>query len=430
MDSLAIQGYLRKALGNWPPLQDLIGQKIYDAVPPSPDPKLFPYVVIGNVQIIDQSRTDCVTDWEATATVDVWSREVGFPNCKRIAKVCDDALAERYPAINGYRVGWFQPSGQRFLRDPDGITSHGVLEYTCRYGPTSETVPVPGYSMIWEDHFTTFQMRSGGPTYDGLASGKGVWTPTHHTTYDPKGSFFTGEYAYMVDPTYPWGGGYPALGQFKVENSVLRMRAERTPAALQGQLPINPVTSQEFSWVSAAMTTYESLNIGPPCYIEARVKLPRGKALWPALWHIGIGNWPGVDHQEIDLFEQYQTAPLDDAMALMGHGTLVRQHSSDPMIVDWADPDHGVGDLSLAWHVWGMHFTNTEILYYLDNVLVRTQTTPSLLQDVQVNLIFDLAVGGGPVGVPDGTTPSPADLLIDWIRLWAPNRNTLWTNGI
>lgn len=308
--------------------------------------------------------------------------------------------------------------------------THGIVDTTELDAPTAVVSPVPGYSLIWLDDFDTFQMRSGGPTYAGLAAGSGVWTPTHHTTYDPRGSYFTGEYAYMPDPTYPWGMGYPATGQFKVANSVMRMRAETTPAALQGQLPINPVTGLPFSYVGAAMTTYESLNVGPPCYIEARIKLPRGKALWPALWHIGIGYWPGIDHQEIDMLEQYQTEPLENAMKLMGHGTLVRQNAADPMIVDWDDPDHGVGDLSLVWHTWGMHFTNTNIFYYLDGALVRSQVTPALLKDTQVNIIFDLTVGGGPVGVPDAATPSPADLLIDWIRIWAPNKSTLVTNGI
>jgi hypothetical protein len=173
--------------------------------------------------------------------------------------------------------------------------------------PAPEQPPIPSsYQKIWADEFETFSMRTGGPTYAGLAAGTGVWTPTHHTTFDPKGSFFNGEYAYMVDPTYPWGGGYPALGQFAISNSILRIRGERTPAALVGQLPVNPVTSQPFSWVSGAMTTYESLKIGPPCYIETRTRLPRGKALWPAFWHIGIGYWPGIDHQEIDNVEQFQ----------------------------------------------------------------------------------------------------------------------------
>ena len=290
------------------------------------------------------------------------------------------------------------------------------------------------YRLIWGDDFNSFQMRTGGPTYSGLANGTGVWTPTHHTVFNPKGSYFGGEYAYMPDPTYPWGNGYPSLGQFEVSNSILRLRAERTPPALKGKLPINPVTGQEFSFVGAAMTTFESVHIGPPCYIETRMKLPRGKALWPALWHVGMDNWPGIDHQEIDAVEQFQIDrsdfPLSQSIRYMGHGTLVRKNSSDPMITDYEFLDQGAGDLSLNWHTWGMHFTNSTISYFLDNKLKRAQSTPLLLQNCKVNLIFDLTVGGGAPGIPDATTPSPAYLDIDWIKIWARNKNQLWTNGI
>lgn len=131
MDTLALQGYMRQALGASSELALLIGDRIYDRVPSEP---VFPYIKIGLTQGIDQSVA-CLTDWEVFAQIDVWSRAVGFPEAKRIAAACDDALAERYPALNGFRVGWFEPIGQRFITDPDGITSHGVVEYRSRYGP-------------------------------------------------------------------------------------------------------------------------------------------------------------------------------------------------------------------------------------------------------------------------------------------------------
>lgn len=132
MDTLVLQGMMRTRLGAWAPLAALIGTRIYDQ-PPAGAP--MPYVVLGAVQGIDQTLVDCVIDWEVFAQLDVWSRGIGFPECKRIATECDNALAERLPAMAGMRVGWFEPRGQRFLRDPDGITSHGVLEYRARYGP-------------------------------------------------------------------------------------------------------------------------------------------------------------------------------------------------------------------------------------------------------------------------------------------------------
>jgi hypothetical protein len=131
MDTLALQGYMRTALGASTELAALVGTRIYDRVP---SPPVFPYIVIGLTQGIDQSVA-CLTDWEVFAQLDIWSRAVGFPEAKRIACECDEALAARYPNLNGFRVGWFEPVGQRFLMDPDGVTSHGVLDYRSRYGP-------------------------------------------------------------------------------------------------------------------------------------------------------------------------------------------------------------------------------------------------------------------------------------------------------
>lgn len=132
MDSLALQGYIRQALDASAELKQLVGDRVFDQ--PEPNAR-FPYIVLGPSQAIDQSTTDCVSDWEVTQQVDVYSRAVGFPEAKRIAEACDEALAERHPLIAGMRVGFFEVVGHRFLRDPDGVTSHGVLEYRARLGP-------------------------------------------------------------------------------------------------------------------------------------------------------------------------------------------------------------------------------------------------------------------------------------------------------
>ena len=132
MNTLILQGYMRQALDASGALKQLIGDRVFDQPPPD---QSFPYIVLGLAGATDMSTSDCVTDWEVIAQIDVFSRAVGFPECKRIAEACDEALAERHPVIEGIRMGFFESQGHRFLREPDGITSHGVLEYRARYGP-------------------------------------------------------------------------------------------------------------------------------------------------------------------------------------------------------------------------------------------------------------------------------------------------------
>lgn len=122
---------MRSALGAYTPLQAQVGDRIYDRVPTN---AVFPYLTLGEAQGVNQSIA-CLENWEVYAEVHVWSREVGFPEAKSIAANCDKALAERWPTITGFTVRWFETMGQRWMKDPDGLTSHGVLEYRSHYGP-------------------------------------------------------------------------------------------------------------------------------------------------------------------------------------------------------------------------------------------------------------------------------------------------------
>lgn len=131
MDTLVLQGYMWQALAV-PAVTDLIGQRIYDMPPPKP---VFPYITLGIVDGVENYVSECATVWSVTAEVHIWSREPGYPQGKRIALACDSALAPRSPVLVGMWTGYFERVGQRWLRDPDGLTSHGVCEYRAHYGP-------------------------------------------------------------------------------------------------------------------------------------------------------------------------------------------------------------------------------------------------------------------------------------------------------
>jgi Protein of unknown function (DUF3168) len=118
MNTLVMQGYMRQQLAT-------AGLRVYDLPPANP---VFPYLTIGIVDGVEDFISDCAIDWEVTGEVHVWSG-------KQLAETCYTALSERHPVFAGFRVGWFAMQNQRWLRDPDGLTSHGVLEYRAVYGP-------------------------------------------------------------------------------------------------------------------------------------------------------------------------------------------------------------------------------------------------------------------------------------------------------
>jgi hypothetical protein len=108
------------------------GLRVYDMPPPEP---IFPYITIGIVDGVEDYIADCAIDWEVTGEVHIWAREPGYVQGKQLAVTCYNALANRHPVFPGFRVGWFGLQNQRWLRDPDGLTSHGVMEYRAHYGP-------------------------------------------------------------------------------------------------------------------------------------------------------------------------------------------------------------------------------------------------------------------------------------------------------
>lgn len=96
--------------------------RVYDRVPANPT---FPYVAIGDEQIVDDGNT-CDDGWEVFEDVHVWSRASGFPETKGLIQ----AIVPRLAAINavpGFTVIAVEVENTRVFRDPDGLTSHGVI---------------------------------------------------------------------------------------------------------------------------------------------------------------------------------------------------------------------------------------------------------------------------------------------------------------
>lgn len=98
------------------------GGRVFDRVPKG---AVFPYVEIGSEQIIDDGNT-CDDGWEVFADVHVWSRTVGFPEVKGLIA----QIVPRLVGITGipdFRVIAVEVENTRVFRDPDGLTSHGVI---------------------------------------------------------------------------------------------------------------------------------------------------------------------------------------------------------------------------------------------------------------------------------------------------------------
>ncbi|SKA31023.1 DUF3168 domain-containing protein [Consotaella salsifontis] len=107
---------------------DVADGRIFDGVP---DGAVFPYVEIGDEQIVDDGNT-CSDAWEVFIDCHIWSRSQSRTTAevKQIGAEIVDALSQELP-LNGYSVVLFKLDTARYLDDPDGITKHGIV--TMRY---------------------------------------------------------------------------------------------------------------------------------------------------------------------------------------------------------------------------------------------------------------------------------------------------------
>ena len=101
------------------------GGRVYDDAPANPT---FPYVQIGETQPIPDDVSPGDEGSVETITLHVWSRERGQKETKQIFSAIYDALHQKSLAVTGRAsaLAWIRNS--RSIRDPDGITRHGILD--------------------------------------------------------------------------------------------------------------------------------------------------------------------------------------------------------------------------------------------------------------------------------------------------------------
>ncbi|HVE27504.1 MAG TPA: family 16 glycosylhydrolase, partial [Sporichthya sp.] len=141
-------------------------------------------------------------------------------------------------------------------------------------------------------------------------------------------------------------------------------------------------------------------------YVEARVKVPAGKGMWPALWLLpNDHSWP----PEIDVMEIIGSKPTQTNM----HYHYTKSDGSDGDIGNaWTGPDFSAG-----WHTFGVDWEAGSLVWYVDGV-ERARYTGSAVTSKASYLLLNLAVGGNWPGAPDSTTAFPADYLVDYVRVF------------
>jgi hypothetical protein len=110
-------------------LEERVGGRVYDNPLQVPDPESdsgFPYLTIGEAYMVPWD-TDTEKGVEARFMIHVWSRAQHHLECKAIQDAVSEIFHRDTIAIGGF-VGC-DLLQQSALRDPDGVTIHGVQEF-------------------------------------------------------------------------------------------------------------------------------------------------------------------------------------------------------------------------------------------------------------------------------------------------------------
>lgn len=233
-----------------------------------------------------------------------------------------------------------------------------------------------GYELIWQDEF------------DGVAIDPANWT------FDlGAGGWGNGESQYYTD---------------RSENA----------AVLGGMLVISALQEKyDGSYFTSARLKTEGLRAFRYGWIEARVKVPEGKGMWPAVWLLGTDfnriGWPECG--EIDIMEYIGKEP--DLIMGTAHGP---GYSGPLGFSRWNRREFNIAD---EFHTYAIDWTADRIDWYFDGEHYYTFQKEDIGEREWVFnrpffILLNLAIGGqlpGPVGL-DVTFPK--QYFIDYVRVY------------
>jgi beta-glucanase (GH16 family) len=163
--------------------------------------------------------------------------------------------------------------------------------------------------------------------------------------------------------------------------------------------------------------------------IEFRAEVPEAQGFWPAGWLLGNNiatvNWPACG--EMDVLERVDAAKSPDWNEGSVHGIGFTGDTGLGAIYNFP-----AGQTAAGWHTYGMIWSPGSVAYYVDDTTKPyvTYTNSASLKSLtgavwpfdasQASFILlNMAVGGDWPGSPNASTPFPAAMLVDYVRVYA-----------
>ncbi len=263
-----------------------------------------------------------------------------------------------------------------------GNTTAGTDTGSSTGGQSNSAIDLSQYDLVFSDDFR-------GSSIDPVKWNTALaWGPDL-IVYD--------QLQYYVDTLNNPDFGY---NPFTLDGEQLTITAIETPEELRA-------AANEQPWLSGVLTTADKFDFTHG-YVEARVDLQPGRGIWPAFWMLSSefeGLKPELFIMEYDgakpnsIFHNYNYQDVDGNLRSPGQ---------------WEVSSSGISE---GFHTVGVAWSPDELLFYIDGqprYRIVGENVPS--QDMY--LILNLAMGGLWPGAPDGTTPTPSSIVVDYVRAY------------
>jgi beta-glucanase (GH16 family) len=253
----------------------------------------------------------------------------------------------------------------------------------CASDPANDRVPTaPGPSIAIEPWADEFDGPAGAPP------------DASHWTFD-------------LGNNRGWGNG--ELQTYTASGTNVHLDGE-------GHLVIQ-VESTDGGYTSARLKT-QGLRLAQFGRFEARLRVPVGQGVWPALWMLGGSfdgsNWPACG--EIDVMELRGSQP--SVVHATVHGP---QYSGGGGISGSYRLPEGTS-FADDFHTFAVEWAPSSIRFLVDGSVHHTVTPRQLppgapwVFDQRFFVLLNVAVGGNFVGPPDASTRFPQQMIVDYVR--------------
>jgi len=266
----------------------------------------------------------------------------------------------------------------------------------------SEEVPAevkPGFALAWQTDFVAgFAATDSGFLADGATP---CWQSRPVHGRNPHASGGLGFYA---DPALHAG-----TDPFPVVDGKRRLRSDRLAT---------PITYKNvvYNYYTATLTSRKMAWVRTGDRIECRLAMPLlGKrGAWPAFWLLPTsGSWP----PEIDMMEWPINASASQWIYYTTQHWVREGNRNRSYPIDIREL--GVTENLEGFHTWGVTITEEELRFDLDGVKTRVMENRS--PDDDWYILLDIEMGGSWPGAPTADTVFPAEMILDWIKVYEPS---------